>query len=53
MKAMLAKAGLNSLAKTSADTNKTYIDLNTKIANRTLFMGPVRVTKLPRVKWDR
>lgn len=53
MPAMLAKAGLNSLTKIDPETNKAYVELNTRILNRTLFIGPVRITKFPRVRWTK
>ncbi len=47
--ALLATAVLSGLSK--KDANETYINIDLSLQNQTLFVGPLRLARLPAIQW--
>jgi hypothetical protein len=48
----LALSGMNSMAQTNPQNGEKFVDLDFIIKNRQMFIGPIRVTKLPAIHWQ-
>jgi hypothetical protein len=51
--AMVSGLLLSGLTKENHETGQKYIDVNIRIENRTVFLGPLQLVSLPEIHWDK